>query len=200
MPRYFMDFQNRTNRVWTMVMYQTLPNSIGLDSVVWLKATAPPGGETGEEFNVTYNVALGNFSQNGSRGVYKASQMLTADLKTAWEIVFEDGVQQLRQTGAAALPQQIVFTNKSGRDANPGIGMSGQPSVYKRSLNVGASAQFEVTPTYWIGLFDNVTKGEVISNNVVVGPERVVYPSGTDAGMLTAELDGSSIRLTLAYS
>jgi len=30
---YYVDFNNQTDRTWTMVVYQTLPDSVGLDSV-----------------------------------------------------------------------------------------------------------------------------------------------------------------------
>lgn len=199
MATYYVDFQNNTDRVWTMAVYQTLPSSVGLDSVSWLQASAPQGGTTGVQFDLTYNVALANYSSDGGRGVYKASQTLPADLGTAWEVVYEDGVQQLKSAGAAPLPQQIVINNTSNKTANPGIGMSGSPSVYKRNVNSGAGAQFQVTPTYYVGLFNDVKKGEVISSNVIVGPKKLQYPSGETTATVTADLDGASIILRIDY-
>ena len=151
------------------------------------------------KFDLTYNVALANYSQDGGRGVYKASQTLPAELGTAWEIVYEDGVQQLKQAGQAVLSQQIIITNKSDKIANPGIGMSGSPSVYKQNVNGGANAQFLVTPSYYVGLFNDVQKGEVISSNVVVGPKSLNYPSGETVATVTANLDGSNIVLSIDY-
>jgi len=199
MAKYFMDFINKTDRVWTMSMYQTLPSSTGLDSVSWLQAAAPPGGSTGVEFEIKYNVAVANYAQDNGIGVYKASQILDADLGTSWEIVFEDGVQQLKAVGTAPQKDQLLITNKSGRIANPGIGMSGSGAVFKNGVNSGAAAQFQVTPTYYIGLFNNVVKGEVISSNVIVGPKKIVYPSGETRGTATATLDGSTIVLSVSY-
>jgi len=34
-------FNNQTDRTWTMAVYQTLPNSKGLDSVSWKQVTGP---------------------------------------------------------------------------------------------------------------------------------------------------------------
>lgn len=199
MATYYVDFQNNTDRVWTMAVYQTLPQSTGLDSVSWLQASAAQGGNTGVQFDLTYNVALANYSQDGGRGVYKASQTLGADLGTAWEIVMEDGVQQLKAAGQADLPQQILIRNTSNKIANPGIGMSGSGSVFKRNVNSGAAAQFQVTPSYYVGLFNDVKKGEVISSNVIVGPKNIKYPSGETTATVTADLDGSNIILRIDY-
>jgi hypothetical protein len=196
---YYMDFQNNTDRVWKMAMYQTLPNSTGLDSVSWLQTAAPQGGVTGVQWDVTYNVALANYSQDGGRGVYRASQTLAANLGTVWEIVVEEGVQQLKSAGQADMPQQIVIRNTSNKQANPGIGMSGSGAVFKNSVNSGATAQFQVTPTYYLGLFNDVRRGEVISSNVIVGPKKVQYPSGETNATVTANLDGNSIIVQISY-
>ncbi|MCU1349757.1 MAG: hypothetical protein JWO56_2787, partial [Acidobacteria bacterium] len=199
MPTYFVDFQNNTDRVWTMAVYQTLPNSTGLDSVSWLQASAAKGGNTGVQFDITYNVALANYSQANGRGVYKASQNLPAELGSAWEVVIEAGVQQLKPAGQSNLPQQILITNNSNKAANPGIGMSGSASVYKNNVNGGAAAQFQVTPSYYVGLFNDVKKGEVIASNVIVGPKNIKYPSGETSATVTADLDGSTLVLRIDY-
>jgi hypothetical protein len=181
-----------------MSVYQELPNSIGLDSVSWQQSTAPPGGFTGVQWNVSYNVALADYSQDGGKGVYTSSQILTANLGTAWNVIFDQSVQQLVPAGNAQ-PGQIIINNQSNRIANPGIGMSGQGSVFKRGVQSGASAQFEVTPTYFVGLFNDVERGEVISSNVIVGPLTITYPTGFTTAQLTATLDGHSIVLDLSY-
>lgn len=200
MATYFADFVNDTDRTWTMAVYQELPNSIGLDSVSWKQTTVPTSGESGVTWEVLYNVALADYVQTGGIGVYAASQILSAQLGSAWDIVFEDNVQQLQLVGSAPEPDQILINNVSGILANPGIGMSDAGSVYKRDVNSGASAQFEVTPTYWAGLFNNVELGEVISSNVIVGPVQLQYPSGNNRATLTASLDGDNIVLDVSYS
>jgi hypothetical protein len=148
---------------------------------------------------VTYNVALADYSQDGGKGVYTASQILGADLGTVWDVVFQDNVQQLVPSSGPVQPDQILINNKSSRIANPGIGMSGAGSVFKRNVNGGASAQFEVTPTYFVGLFNDVERGEVISSNDIVGPLTLQYPSGFTSATLTATLDGSNVVLDLTY-
>ncbi|GAB6040364.1 hypothetical protein [Endothiovibrio diazotrophicus] len=105
-------------------------------------------------------------------------EYLPTTLGKEWEIVWEDGLQQLREVGDAPRPEQVVIKNRSNRIANPGIGMAGAASVYKRNTLAGSAAQFEVHPTYYFGLFNNLVRGEVIDSNVIVGPLTLAYPSG----------------------
>jgi hypothetical protein len=204
MSTYYCNFVNNTNQTWTMGVYQTLPSTAGLDSVSWLQSAAPVGGNTGVQWNVTYNVALADYQQVGGIGVYKASQVLSANLGTVWDIVTTGGVQQLVADTSGQIqpePDEILILNQSNLLANPGIGMSGQGSVYKHEVLGGADAQFVVTPTYWIALFDQVELGDVISSNVSVGPIELQF-DGNNAATLTASLspDHQSILLNLAYS
>lgn len=200
MPNYYVDFNNNTSETWTMGVYQELPGSVGLESVSWKQTTVPQMGESGVEWEVDYNVAIANYKQNGGIGVYKASQTLGASLGSVWDCVFENNVQQLRLASGSTLPDSILIRNASNQLANLGIGMSGQGAVYKRNVVGGGSAQFQVTPTYYFGLFNNLVLGEVISSNVVVGPQKLVFPSGLNCATVTARMDGANIKLSVAYS
>jgi len=77
--------------------------------------------------------------------------------------------------------------------------MSGNPSVYKWNLTSGAAAQFQVTPTYYVGLFNELRLGQVITSNVIVGPEVLRYPAGVLQATVTADLDGDSLILSITY-
>ncbi|WP_419786592.1 hypothetical protein [Pseudodesulfovibrio sp.] len=203
MQKYYVNFENDTDRTWNMAVYQTLPDSIGLDSVAWQVAAAPHSGVTGIEWTLEYNVALADYRQeSSSTGIYKASQSLITDLGYEWEIVFQDGVQQLNklQPLEADLKDHIRVINRSGLEANPGVGMSGYGSVFKRSVLGNASAQFKVTPTYWVGLFRDVQLGQVISSNVEVGPIEIQFDNGTNVATVTAIREGESIEVATTYS
>jgi rhizosphere induced protein len=199
MPTYTVNFTNNTDQTWTMVLYQKLPNGQDLDSVSWLQTTAPPGGTSGVQFRDELEVALAYYSENGGRGIFHTSQILPAGYGSAWRVVFEDGVQQLKNRGRAALPQQITITNESASAVSAGIGMSEHAAVYRRNLATGATAQFQVTPSYFVGLFDNVVRGEVITDNVGVGPEQLRFPPGSSRATVTANLDDSQVVLRIQY-
>lgn len=197
---YYVDFNNQTDRTWTMVVYQTLPDSVGLDSVAWKKTTVPQKGESGVNWEIEYLVALANYKQTGGIGVYKASQKFNnIQLGTKWKVVFKDGVQQLEPDGQAQRPELIVIGNDSKSLADVGVGMSNNSAVYQRDVLSSSSAQFKMTPTYYVGLFNNLELGTVISSNVVVGPMEVKFPSGQNKALLTATLDGQAIKLDLSY-
>jgi rhizosphere induced protein len=197
--KYYIDFVNHSGRTWTMAAYQTLPDSVGLVSVSWLQTTAADGGESGVSWEVDYLAMLGNYKQEGGKGVYKTAQKKTTALGKRWKIVYKEGLQQLVEDGAADRPDQIYIFNDSGEIATPGFGMSGQGAVYKSEVLSGTGAQFVVTPTYWVGLFRQVVLGEVISSNVVVGPEKLTFPSGFNLATVTARLDGSTLKMGVTY-
>lgn len=202
MDKYYVNFENQTDRTWSMAIYQTIPNSIGLDSVAWKLTTVPQSGFSGVTWNVDYNVALADYRQDTPLGVYYASQALDTHLGREWDIVYKDGVQQLELVGELELDlaDHILINNKSGLVASPGIGMSGMGSVFKRNILSNASAQFKVEPTYWAGLFRDVQLGEVISSNVEVGPIKLSFSEGSNVATVNAQRIGDSIEYTTRYS
>src|SRR5215213_5598783 len=125
MPDYRVNFVNQTSAIWTMAVYQTLPSSVGLDSVAWKQSTAPQGGRTGVQWTTIFNVALADYEQLGGLGVYVASQLLTTLLGKRWEVVFEQNVQHLKPAEGSVEPDQVLILNKSGYLANIGMGMEG---------------------------------------------------------------------------
>jgi hypothetical protein len=200
MSAYYIDFNNNTDMTWTMGVYQELPNSIGLESVSWKQTTVPTMGSSGVEWEVDYNVAIANYKQIGGIGVYKASQTLVTELGSVWECVFKDNVQQLVQSSGTAPADSIIIKNNSNQMGNLGIGMSGQGSVFKKNVVSGATAQFQVTPTYYAGLFNNLVLGEVISSNVSVGPQKIVFPDGMNSATVNATMSGNTIKMSVSYS
>ena len=197
---YYVDFDNQTFDTWTLAVYQTLPNSVGLDSVSWKQTTVPTQGFSGVQWTIDYNVVIANYRQVGGAGAYKASQTLSTQLGTVWDCVFKDNVQQLVLGSGSVPSDSILINNNSNLPANLGIGMSGQGSVFKQDVVGSGKAQFKVTPTYYLGLFQQVQLGEVISSNVVVGPELIQFPSGMNCATATARMDGANIKLTITYS
>jgi rhizosphere induced protein len=174
---YSVDFQNSTPDTWTLSVYQTLPSSPGLKSVSWKQTTVPKNGESGVQWDISYLVGIANYKQQGGKGVYKASQKLSTQLGSKWACRFLDNTQQLFEIGSTAAGQ-VVIENQSGDFANLGIGMDGDLALVQSDVYSGNSAQFEVTPTYWVALYKDVVQGEVISGNQIHGPIKTVFPSG----------------------
>lgn len=202
MTNYSVTFINNTPSVWTMGVYQTLPGSPGLDSVSWLQTTSPPQGTSTVEWQVNYNVANGQYTQEGGIGVYPpdSTQIESAQLGTTWSIVWDGNVQTLTPTGQAPQADQIIITNNSEHVANPGIGMNGSASLYQNQVYSGASAEFIVQPVYWVALFDSLILGEVISSNVTVGPQKLIFVAPQNAATVTASIQGQNINMDVTYS
>jgi rhizosphere induced protein len=169
---------------------------IGLDSVSWKQSNIPINANTVFQWEIDYNVVIANYQQSGGRGIYSSSQMMGTDLGKSWKAVWEQNTQQLQADGDA-YPGSIVIANRSGYNANLGIGMDGTPSIYQRNVNSGAQAQFTVTPLYYVGLFNNLVLGQVISTNVSVGPVPLQFAGGRTALYATASLDGDQLYLTV---
>jgi hypothetical protein len=199
---YFVNFSNMTDRTWNMAVYQTFPESPGLDSVAWKRTTVPTHGFSGVTWDVEYNVALADYAQTTPLGVYIASQVLDTALGSEWEVEFQDEVQQLKFVGTLGsdLQDYIVIHNNSGLVANPGIGMSGYGAAYQREVLSNNAAQFKVTPVYWVGLFRNVILGEVISSNVESGPLRLEFGGGNNVANITADRKGDAMELFIEYA
>jgi len=195
---------NNTDQTWTFGVYQTIPDmSVNkLENVSWLQSSVPKGGNSGVSFQVNYNVLVANYVQSGGKGVYKASQTLSANLGTNWDVVYQEGVQQLVMGSGPPPPADSIFiSNKSGLQASPGIGMSGRGSVYKNNIYSGSQALFQVTPTYYVAVFNSIVLGQVISSAVSVGdPIPIVFNAPSNIATATLDLVGNTLKLKVTYS
>lgn len=199
MTTYYVDIKNETERTWTMAVYQQLPESVGLDSVSWKQATSPRHSETGVKWEVNYLVATADYVMSRPLGVYMANQTLPTTLGKKWRCVWQDNCQQLVEDGDGT-PGHILIANESGFKANLGIGMDGEGSVFKKDVLSNENAQFRVEPTYWVGLFRNVVIGEVISGNVIVGPEQIKFTGDMNCATLRVWTEGETTKYKIVYS
>ncbi|TDQ08418.1 hypothetical protein [Pedobacter metabolipauper] len=191
MTTYSVNFENQTNNTWTLCVYQQLPDSIGLDSVSWKQTRVPTQGVSGVQWNTQYLACLANYKQDGGKGVYIASQKLNTELGKQWDCIYADGVQQLTLAGTATAGQ-LMITNKSQKLANLGIGMDGDIALIKRDVYSGNNAQFVVKPKYYVALYSNLTKGEVISGNQIHGPLEVIFEGGQTVKEYVARIEGAT--------
>lgn len=199
MGSHTLDFHNKTDRAWTMGLYQTFSSPADLDSVVWSLLTVAPGRVGWHGFDWSpLALFLAHYSQDGGRSMYRVTgRGVAASAGSTWEINNYQG-DAFREMSRAH-GREIVIRNSSGRVCTVGFGMGGSPSVYRKSLESGTSLQINPFPTTYIGLFNDVERGEVISGNVAVGPLVLEYPRQETCAALTASPRGSEIVLSLAY-
>ena len=188
---YTVNFQNKTDETWTMCVYQKIPGSPGLDSVAWKQTSVPRYGDSGVKWTIEYLACVTDYQQEGGKGVYKATQQVPTQLGEKWVCKFEDSVQQLFEDGTTT-PGQLLIENESGKLANLAIGMDGNVALVKPNVYGGNNAQFKATPTYYIALFKDLTKGEVISGNQVHGPLIIKFEGGETTKNYIAEIKGQT--------
>ncbi len=192
--RYTCDFENDTKETWTFCVYQTFPQSTGIQSVAWKQTTVPKSGNSGVEWEISYQACILNYRQSSGKGVYKASQSLPTELGDKWKVIFEDNVQQLSQDGSAPSKNMVLIHNQSSRLADLGIGMDGDVAAVKPGVYSDNDAQFVVEPTYWVALFKDLEKGEVISSNQIHGPLEAKFAGGLTSLNYRAWIEGETFR------
>lgn len=199
-PRqYHVQFDNKTDHAWTMVVFQTLPGGIALDSVSWQQVVAARQGTGEVSFSLVNDVVLATYTGAAGAGIYRPTQTLGAAIGSAWDVVFKEGVQQLEPAGTT-VAGQIRMTNRSDRLANLGVGQSGHGFVYKRNVLGNVSVQFVMSPASWVGLFESVQLGQVVSRGTTsVGPLPLSFQGVNDHATLTASMAGESLTLSLTY-
>lgn len=196
MASYSVKFVNdaSTKQVWTMAVYQTIPNMGVFDNVAWKQATAPQSGTKSVGWDLSFNVALADYYASGDIGVYESSQILSTNLGQGWQVVNPSGTQELVTSTTSVPGGYIYITNNSGKKANVGIGMSDSGSIYQRDMLSGSKAEFKVTPRYWASIFNNVVQGEVISTAIsATDPVEVIFAGGITAVTLTAWVEGETL-------
>lgn len=207
--RRSITFNNQTDRTWTMAIYQTLPKSTNLDSVSWQQVTVAESGVNSISWANTFNAVIASYTDSEGKQLYKAFQLPAASPGSAWKIVMKGGILQLQADGSAPLSTQIQIANVSGQLANPGLGMDGKGAVYQQGLFSGLSVLFETSPLLWVGLFDLISPGEVITGGLnrkvsfmttMAGPWALKYPAGQNGATLKAWIENSSLQTSLEYT
>jgi rhizosphere induced protein len=197
-------FVNDTDSVWIMAVFQILPFASGLDSVSWKQVTVAGHGSNSVSWTGATNAVIATY--DAAKRLYKPTQTCGAAVGSAWKIIYESGIQQLRENGQAPISTQIQISNESGLLANPGFGMDNSGAVYQRDLRSGTAVTFDTPPAFKVGLFSAIQQGEVIQRintkalGVTAGPWPLEFPTGKDNATLTAWIDGESLRTSLIYS
>jgi hypothetical protein len=201
-----INFANKSSSSWTLAIYLTLP---GFDSDSWKQMIVPLGGSVANSWDTeTLSVAIGSFTTTFPR-IYTTSQVLSAELGSAWKIVSGQGVLELSANGSALLPTQIQILDGAGQPTCPGLGVDGTGALFRPDLPSGATAVFDGVPAYWVAAFDNIQQGQLITTSVdqqkssqtppatttFIGPQPLDFSQGTTAMVSLSQ----SLVLDVAY-
>ncbi|CAG8492091.1 10237_t:CDS:2 [Ambispora gerdemannii] len=194
------------NKTLFVVLFQTFASIKGTDNdalepVAWIIAEVtdkqPP---VSVEYQETYNVAIVDYFDQDEIGVIKSSQILPTELGRSW---FLDHVAQYDKNKIKpANPNHLVITNNSISDERVGVGMYGKLSLLLKlnaiqrrenelravggkkedpreikGLPVNSKVDFEVSPQYYLGVFEKIEVGQLISTAKLISkPAKVEFP------------------------
>lgn len=195
---YRVDFVNETDRAWTLVIAQRLRGAS--DVVAWKTATADAGSSATIRWQAVFCVVLADYLERRGRASYHPRIAQPALPASTWDVVNDEGVQRLRCTPRTTTRDTIIVRNVSHRAANVGVGMDCVPASYKRNLLAAGAVVFHVeTPQFDIGLFNQVSQGDVIASAVTAGPCHLDLSEAVTHAVVTARLIDNRIDLDIRY-
>lgn len=191
MTAYSINFENQTPDTWTFCVYQLLPDTMNVDVVAWKLTKVPANGASGIEWQTKNLVCIADYKQTGRKGIFMPYQYMSSDIGEKWDCVPYGGMKQLVYNGKA--PEgQLVLYNKSQQLANLGIGMDHDITAVKRDVYSGNMVQFVVNPKYYVALFDDLSRGQIIRGDQIHGPLEVNFQEGQFNKTYRARIEGSS--------
>ena len=177
---YSITFKNKTETAWHFGVYQKPPGSPGLTSVAWMVAPVPASGEGYGEFTLTFGTAL----SHNVGDVWSISQQRPAVMGKEYHVVFVDSnVPSIdpNPIGDAGEPNQVELVNDTNIPLSLGFTISGDLVVVQEDVKGNETAQFNVTPIYYIALFKSIKKGQMVDSAIVIGPVVLQYTDGYTA-------------------
>ena len=146
---YYMKFVNQTSDGWHFGVYQTFPDAVGLESVVWKEEGVPTGGQVQISWTMDYGVSITNFDGKN----VSAKQIVSAKLGNGYQVVISDDIIGISPTPISSQPADIVALINKTNPATPvnmGFALSGS-IIASHSSAVGGS-NYQVHPKYYRNL------------------------------------------------
>ena len=184
--KFTFNGKNYTEQGWHFALYQKYPQELGLKSIAWKQlvlsksqTTDPTHGSISWSMDFKVTVAK---QQSGD--IYTGGVELVAKEGYNYEAVMDGGYVQINEIGKGN-PGYINFKNNTKSKQNLGLEIDGSLVALQEVVPGGVNAQFQITPTYYLGLFSNLTIGSLVSSDVEVGPVEIKIPDGKN----TVEVD-----------
>ncbi|CAG8441229.1 13850_t:CDS:10 [Ambispora leptoticha] len=167
---FYVDFYNdipstyvEDGALLTFGLYMKYPKAPGLNNIAWLKADVPEKGMAGVSFKKEYSVISAYYNDEDQIGVYNSRQIFKTELGKEWTLTKYRKIAQFEKTTTySGNPNVISIQNKSGNLAHLGIGIDGRLACVKPVYD-GAKTAFKVNETYFVGVFNELVEGQVIT-------------------------------------
>ncbi|MGE8534565.1 MAG: hypothetical protein ACN6OJ_08275 [Chryseobacterium sp.] len=191
MITYSVNFENQTPDTWTLCVYQLLPDTMNVDVVAWKLVKVPANSISSIKWETADLVCIADYKHTGGKGYFMPYQYMRSYLGEKWNCVVKDGIKQLEDGGKGPEGQLLLFNNAL-QLANLGIGMDHDITAVKRNVYSGTMVQFVVKPKYYVALFDDIRKGQIIRGDQINGPLEVNFQNGQYEKSYVARIEGST--------
>lgn len=192
--KYHIKFYNKTDTAWHWGVYQKFPTFPGL-SVVWKVRRLPPQSNSDVNFTLDYGTALTNWDANDK--AWTGQQFRRAELGKVYQAKFDDvDIPSIDTTPIknASEKDQIDVKNNTTSVLNIGFTLDGDLLVTK-NVQGGATANFEVHPTYYIALYHSIKQGQMVDSGVQLGPVELEFKNGFTNAVVEAVNMGGTLTL-----
>ena len=200
MTTYYMKFVNQTNDWWHFGVYQTFPESPGLESVVWKEEGVPTGGQSEISWKMDYGVSITNF--NGKN--VAAKQIVSANLGCDYQVITKDGIIGIDSAAiSTSEPADIIALTNNTNPATPvdmGFALDGAIIAFNGNVGGKQSSNYQVHSKYYVALFRDVKVGDLVTSDISVAPIVVEYQQGNTHATVTAFIDAGNTLTKVAYS
>ncbi|RUP48144.1 hypothetical protein BC936DRAFT_144910 [Jimgerdemannia flammicorona] len=201
---YHFKFVNNTPEPWAFCIWQKYPvdPAYQVKTLVWNKRDVPSTGEGNLYFDIKYSAIVGDVNDPDIHGVWQVSQSKDTVVGDEWTVDLDAlNDQVLDKAPSSAPPGHIIINNNSGQFANIGIGMDGSPAVIVPNVQGGANEDFNIHPTYYVGLTQNVVNGVSIDSVTFTSPQKVTFSNGNNACQVTAtQSSQGNLTVAITYS
>ena len=203
MDRFQLVGKNTDTSDWALGLYQEQPAEpglIGID-VVWKvlklsKKQSKGNPTTGSiPWSLDYNVC---FPATKDGIVYYPQLSSPATEGHSYELIKnKQGFYEINPTKAGAAAGCINFRNSTGEKRDLGLMLGGSLLCLKKDTRGGVTAEFKLTPTYYVGAFNDVTEGLNVKSASALSPQTIQFEAGNNTATVSIIPDGGSVGLSV---
>ena len=202
MNRFQVLGTNEDTSDWTLGIYQQQPQEPGLEGVdvVWKVLKLSREQSKGVPvtlpvpWDLDYEVC---FPATKDGIVYYATLKYPASEGQSFELIKNDqGYYEINPTGKSACAGCINFMNNTGEKHDLGLMLSKSLLCLKKDTRGGVNAEFKLTPTYYIGAYNDVTEGINVKSASALTPQTIQFEDGNNTASVSVVPDGGSIGLS----
>ena len=178
---YTLKFENQSNNIGNVCMYQTDPKFDQDDNVMslaWFIKRTNPETNVKFEWGIDYSFVWSETGELKPGVIFEASQVVAADLQSEDLAVFDYDqeafvIKNESSNGQAGSLEITETVNIPFNKASIGIGMSGA-GTFVKAAQPNMNLKVTPHPEYWI-TFGNYEKGQVLDITEITNKQKIVF-------------------------